>query len=472
VTANPNRLPLRVRAGYGTAELGMSAAEVMLQLLLFNFYTGAIGLRPELAGYALGLAILWDALVDPLMGTISDRTRLVFGRRRPYLLVGGAFLATMMCLLFTPPNLESQTSKFLYLFVCYTLANTSMTIINVPHSALGGELSFDRDERTELFGWRMLFKNFGFLFGAILPGALLGFNEGDPNAEFTANAQASLGVAVAIILSATVTVMAVGRYDRPSEAPPRTTGAAREVRDFFRGIVSVAFSPVFGPLLLGFVVAQIGRTINASLALQYYDVRLGIPESDVLVYIVGVLMVVMSISIIGWVLVSRKYGKKRPAFVGAVTFGILTSIGYLILPYGNLPMAVLFGAVLCGATVGSIVLFDSLVADVVDYDELKTRQHREGLYFGCWLMGQKLSRALGLSLTGILLSQTGYEENVAQQAEGVGWRIALLFGPGVGIWFIAAALIFLLMPLTDTRHRRVQALLRQRQERKARQQSA
>ena len=223
------KLPLITRAGYGVAEAGMSAAEVMLQLYLFLFYTTAIGLDPTLTGYALGLAVLWDAVVDPLIGTLSDRTSSRFGRRRPYLLVGGIALAITTYILFSPPEMATQTAKFLYLLIWYALVNTSMTIINVPHSALAGELTFDRNERTELFAWRMLFKNVGFLFGAIFPGQILAYSLANGGTELSARSMASIGVAGAIVFSTMLTIMAVGEYDRPfSVQPGKKIGAWRQ----------------------------------------------------------------------------------------------------------------------------------------------------------------------------------------------------------------------------------------------------
>lgn len=454
------RLALRTRAGYGVAEVGMSAAEVMLQLFLFKYYTTAIGLDAALAGYALGLAVLWDALVDPAMGALSDHTSSRWGRRRPYLIVGGIALAITTFFLFTPPAMESQSTKFLYLLFWYALVNTSMTIINVPHSALAGELTFDRNERTELFGWRMLFKNVGFLFGAIFPAQLLERVVTSGGDEVTARSLSSIGVAGVIVLSAVLTTWAVGSYDKPfSVMPGKKIGPRRQFLRFVRGVWSVACNPVFAPLLIAFVVAQLGRTINASLAMHYYQVRMGFSEADTSTYIIGVLIIVITLSLPLWVWLSRRYGKKRPAFIGAILMAVLTTVGYPLLPPGQLLPSVLFASVLCGSVVASIVLFDSLVADVVDYDELKTREHREGLYFGCWLMATKVARAAGLACTGIMMSAIGYDEAATSHAPEVGFRIALLFGPGVGLCFLVAAFIFLWMPLTDARHRRVQALL-------------
>lgn len=450
----------------------MSAAEVLLQLYLLEFYTRVVGLDPLWAGAALALAVLWDAATDPAMGTISDHTRTRWGKRRPYMFAGAGSLALSIMLIFHPPDLATQSGKFAFLLLSYVLVNTSMTLIAAPHAALGGEMSFDASERTEIFGWRLLFRNGGFLLGALLPGILLA----SMNANETAGGEtASREIATRYIAAVTavgglVTCVATRHLDNGSRFLERSyaRGVGAKLRGFFRGLRYVVTNPVFAPLLWAFAIAQIGRTLNASLALYYYKIRLELPETAVVLYILGGFMASISASIVFWVLISRRFGKKWPAFSGALALGILTVVAYPLFPPGNLWLPLLVASGFCGFLAGAIVLFDSLVADIVDHDELQTGDHREGLYFGCWTMATKAARALGLAITGGLLHWIGYEEGAAAQAPEVGPRIALVFGPAVGVCFIAAALVFCLMPLTTERHRRVQALLARRRARRKR----
>ena len=144
--------------------------------------------------------------------------------------------------------------------------------------------------------------------------------------------------------------------------------------------------------------------------------------------------------------------------------GTIVGIVYAILPPGNVQGAI-FTAIGAGFFGGALILWESLVADAVDYDELKTGRQREGLYFGVWKMGNKLSRAAGLVLTGLMLSWIGFDETVAAQAPQVEWRLALIFGPGVGSFLLASGIVLAFAPLTDAKHRRVQALLLRRRER-------
>lgn len=451
-----------VKAGYGSAELGMSAAEVVLQIYLLIFYTQHVGLSAELAGYALALAVLWDAITDPIMGFISDRTRTRFGKRRPWIALGAVALAGSFVALFHPPALASDSAKFLYLLIAYAAVNTGMTLISVPHSALGGELSEDRYERNEIFGWRMLGKYGGFLIAVIMLGlpAYLRGNASEAGPAVSDAGLASLGIAVAVIASAALCFVVVNGLDTPARrTPEQGRGLLAGVKAFFRANYSAVSNPMFAPLLGAFVIAQAGRTVNSSLALQYYTIYLDLTEPQVLLGILVPFMLFASPSITVWVTLARRYGKKRPAFWGAFLLGIVTVFTYPLLPPGQIWAPIVFSAGLGGFLVSSIILFDSLVADIVDYDELRSGQHREGLYFGCWTLSTKISRALGLATTGQMLSFIGYKEGVTEQAPEVGWWLSMLFGPVVGCFFIGAALVFLLMPLTDAKHKQVQRLL-------------
>ena len=456
-------LSLRTKTGYGALELGMSAAEVMLLFYLLEFYTSYVGLKANLAGFALALAVVWDAITDPIMGGISDRTRSRFGRRRPWILLGSFVLAGGIMLTFSHPDIDSQWGKFLFLLAAYILTNTGMTIAAVPHAALAGEISFDRNERTELFGWRLLFRTFGLFIAALLPGLLVIYFE---EREGIARTLASRWVAIAVIATGIITFLSAAQIDTP--APPlkrklRELGKVfAEIRGFFIGLRTVATNPVFVPLLLAYVAAYAGRTLNTSTALYYYEIRLGLTDQQIHINIIGLFTLVVCFSITGWIMLSRKFGKRMPAFWGALGLGVSTIIIYPLFPPGQVLPPMLFGSVLGGALAGSVIIFESLVADVVDYDELVTGEHREGLYFGCWTMATKFARAITLAMTGMTLDFIGLRAGEDEQSEAVGQALAMLYGPGVGACFVVAALIFLAMPLTDARHRRIQRLLTKR----------
>ena len=133
--------------------MGIAAVESIVQLYLLKFYSEVVGLSAAWVGIALAFAMIWDAISDPLMGGISDRTVHRQGRRRPYFVPGSILLALTFFLLFNPPAAGQSVATFLYLLFSFLLLNTSMTLVAVPHAALAGELSSERHERSAMFGF-------------------------------------------------------------------------------------------------------------------------------------------------------------------------------------------------------------------------------------------------------------------------------------------------------------------------------
>ncbi len=454
------KVSARVHAGYGSAETGIIAVEILMQLYLLKFYISEVKLDPGLAGLALALAVLWDAFTDPIMGAVSDKTSSRFGRRRLYFLLGGGLLALTFPFLFNPPELFTASAKFVYLLVTYILVKTAMTIIAVPHAAMGGELTAEPDERTKAYGFRLLFGNLGLLLGTIMPGILLAQAANKQVAQATSKGNSAIIIAVVVIFSALITFMATDRYDARVKELKQNLG--QFLKAFLKASLQTIKNPVFIPLLIAYFVATMGRTLNSSIALYYYENYLNLSEEQTVIYILGVFVAVISISILFWVTVSRHYGKKWPAFWGIFLLGAGTVVAYPLFPSGSV-VGPLVAAVIGGLLVGSIILFDSLVADIVDYDQIKSNKRREGLYFGFWKLSSKASQALGIALAGFSLKAIGFDETLAMQAPEVNYRIALLFGPGVGTLFILAALVFTLLPWSKKIHARVISILERRQ---------
>jgi GPH family glycoside/pentoside/hexuronide:cation symporter len=369
-----------------------------------------------------------------------------------------------LIVIYNPPAMDDTTLKFLYLLMSYLALTTAMTVIGVPHIALGGDLSFDRNERTEIFGYRRLFTTAGLLVGTMLPALVLLTigAESDPTGVARSRSITSVVLALPILLTAWITLRTTKGLDR---AAPTSTkehaSTGHRLLSLLRSQLGALRNVVFLPLLLAFMVAGIGRALNASIALYYYEYRLGMSEPDTVLYVLLPFFIAILASVPLWVLVSRRAGKKWPAFWGILGLGILITVAYPVLPPDRLvwPLAV---AVVGGFMAGAIILYESLVADVVDYDELRTGRNREGLYFGVWKMATKLSRAVGIAVAGLLLEVIGFQEGAAMQTEAVARNLGILFGPGVGAFFLLGTLLFAFMPLTDARHRRVQALLLRR----------
>ncbi len=448
MTAPVRALPGPVKVGYGIGELGIAGAEFFIRIYLLKLYIDVVGLRPVLAGAVLALAVLWDAVTDPIMGEISDRTRSSAGRRRPWIAAGGVLTAVSFVALFAPPTLDAQWSKALYLLIAYLAVNTAVTVLSVPHAALGGELTLEPGERNEVFGWRFLFANLGLVAGIVLPTVTAGSSR--------PAVAAAAGLAALVALSALITVVATRGRDQPGRASSRPS-----LISFLGSARAVLTARPFRPLLAAWVVGSMALTLNSSLALYYYEHRLRLAERDVFLSILLPFALVIALSIGGWVLLARRLGKRRTAFVGVLLLGLGTGVVYPLFPVGDLTGPVVWG-VIGGVLVGSVFLLDATVADVVDWDEAVRGVHREGLYFGFWRMGSKVARALGLAATGLLLDLIGFTEGAAVQSEATARALAWVFGPGVGLLFVVAAFVYLWVPLDEDVQARIRRILTRR----------
>jgi len=447
MTANSS-LPTRAKAGYGAAELGLSAVELVVQVILLKLYTEVVGLDVGLAGLVLAAAVVWDAAIDPLVGTLSDRSTLPGGRRRSFMALGAPLLAVSTVVLLSPPSLPGSLAGALYLLAGSLLLNTAMTVIAVPHTAFAGELVPDSDGRNELFAWRFLWANVGLVAALVV----LGLASGTSDEGLPHYGGASLALGGLVVASTALTLAATRRRDRPGDP---TAGSVVELP---RAVLSTLRNPPFVILLSAFVIGSVGRTVNASVALFYYQHRLDLDERQVFLHVLLPFTLVIALSIGAWLRLARWLGRKVAASGGILLLGLATSVAYPLFPPGKVAFP-LGAAIVGGLLVGAVFLLDATVADLVDSDRLHTGRHREGLYFGVWRTAAKLARALGLLASGLMLDAIGFAPREAVQPPGVDLRLALVFGPGVGAFFLVAALLYLAMPFDEARARTVRALL-------------
>ncbi len=438
-----SRLGVGLQVGYGAAEVGLNAVETALRLYLLIYYTDVVGLRPGLAGLAAAIALVFDAITDPLMGAVSDRRRDAPGGRHVFVLLGAVLLATGVVSLFDPPPVAAQGAKFAWLLGSYCFLNLGLTVIAVPYLAMASELTGDPHERSVLFAWRMGCANCGALIAAALPGLVGGVG---------AMAVAGRVIAAVVVAGGAITWFAT-RNARRIEVP---ASRDRPLRD----LLSPFANPSFRPLGIAYVVATIGIGVNAAVALYYYEYRLGLDTSQVQAILV-VFMAAFTLSIVAWVRIARRFGKLGPLVTGAIVLGASTTVLYLALPRGAFVVPLVVGGIGIGSFVGCIALIYSLLTDVVDHDRVRTGAHRAGIYFGLWRFLSKVARAAAVAGTGVVLEWAGFEPGVVQTPM-VERTLVWLFGPGVGVFFLVAGLVLLRYRFTRAKQEQVQRLLRLR----------
>lgn len=430
-----------IKAGYGVAEIGISGIELMLQVYLLELYL-RVGLSPLWAGVALTLAVAWDAVSDPLMGALSDRAGKggSANRRRLFsMLLGSVFLAVAFIALFSPQEGSSQGLLFAYLLCWYLVLNTALTMVGVPHLALINDLASSKEERADLFGWRLAMGGVGLLLGLSLPSLVAAAWHGasaDSGVEQYLRNRSVVGWALGLVGTAgcALTVAIVWKRLMKVEAkfPSDVSTMA-----FFEGIKLVVSSRVFRVILIGFAFISVGRALNASLALIFYKVTLVFDEAKV-----GAMLLALSLSIMAatpvWIALSRRYSKGNLCIGGIVLLAVLGSIVYPLFPE-KLLWPVLAFAIVGGFLVASVVLLESLLSDVVEKGQRDFGGNLAGASYGLWRMVMKISQAVGISITALFLYIVGYEQGVVGQSQLVARSVAWAYGPGVALFFLAGA---------------------------------
>lgn len=441
-----------VKTGYAVAETGITAAEFFLQVYLLKFYVDSVGLSPTSAGLAIALAMVWDAVTDPLMGAVSDRTRLRGGRRRPYFLVGGLALAAALVFLFTPPTALSSTGSFLWLLGGTVLLNTAMTLIAVPHCALAADMAPQPSARNDLFGRRFVFANVGLISAVVVPG-LVAAEVAEPRAAVRLTVMV---IGLLVVVTAVVTWRATRGYDQPAAG---SRGKSLHVR----GLVAPLRNPGFLILLGAYLLGSMGRTLNSAVALFYYQYRLLLSEQTVFLAVLLPFTALLAMSVVVWIQIADRLGKKRPAMAGILFLGLSTMVVYPVFPAGTAWPPALYGMT-AGLMIGAVFLLDAMVSDAADWDRLRRGHNAVGLYFGYQRLFAKLARALGLALSGFLLEQIGFEQGAAVQSQATQNGLALIFGPVVGACFVAAALVLCAWPFDAAKEQRISRLRQKRDE--------
>ena len=428
--------------------MGINSVEILVRLYLLSFYTDAVGLPPFWAGLAGLVGLLWDAVTDPVMGAISDRTYERFQGRHPYLLVGSLLLAGALVLLFSPPELDGALPKFFYLLFSYLVFNTALTLLSVPYNAMVGDLTTARDERSVLFAFRFALGNVGGALAAGIPGVFLARDE---NGQLAGDGMIPvvLLLAVIVVLS-TFTTWWQTRHQRSRMAVSSNGSFQADVR-------TVLSNSAFLPLLAAYFVASAGIALNSTLARYYYLYRLKLTEAEVgllLMFFMSVLM----LSLIIWVKLSEKYGKLNSLRWGTALLGLGTCVVYPLLPADSFWITVVMAGGVLGGLVGSVVLLDSILTDVVNLDNLHSGLYRSGIYFGLWRFVSKVSRGVAFFGTGALLSAVGFQANQDQSEEVLNF-LGWIYGPGVGLFLLIAVVMMLPYRYTDAKQRQVQRLL-------------
>lgn len=441
------KLTFGEKIGFGIGDIGGNALFTIMAFWLMNYLTDTVGLAAGLAGIALWGAKIWDAVTDPIMGYISDKTQTRWGRRRPYLLLGGIIALVSMVVMFYNPHFDvinQQMRIFIWAIIAYCFLCTAFTIFNIPYSALTPDLTDDFHERTSLNGVRMFFAVIGTFLaaGAFLPIVGLFTPEGsvDKSQGYLA-AGIIYGIVIMVVTFITFFSVREKKVEKSS-----ATSSSKIFKSYFRALENKPFLLILFPYALN----MIGTTI-ISQNLQYYFKYIFEAE-NLTVYSLLALLGCTMLFIPLWTPLIKRIGKNIAYAIGLFIIAIACIVVFFLAhQLGFVFMLIMMGVAGIGLAAAFIAPW-TMIPDTVEYDQRKSGVREEGVYYGLWTFFSKTGQAMAALIGGFILQVTGYVANSAVQNTGALLGIRFLLGPVPALFLIVSGVIVLFYPINEQRY--------------------
>jgi len=444
-------LPLRTKLAFGAGDLGPAIASLIPSFFQFFFLTTVAGLDPLMAGSVRAILSIWDAVNDPVVGWLSDRTRSRLGRRRPWILYGAIpFGLTYFAQWVVPPF--DDTGKFIYYLIVGLLFNMAFTAVNVPYTALTAELTQDYDERTSLNTFRFAFSIGGSLVAGVLHPLIVG-----QFADVTTGYLVSGAVWGGLCILPFFWCVA-GTRERFSADDVQQGSVIAQLRS---ALSNKPFLFVIGIYLFSWLAVQ----FTSSILVPYVTFWLKRPDliSLMLLAVQGSAFIFLFI----WNAVSRRIGKKAVYLIGMV-FWIIVQAMLFFVGQDQATLALILAA-LAGVGVATAYIVPwSMMPDVIEYDELLTGQRREGIFYGLMVLLQKFGLAAGQFIIGLVLQLSGFLSSegqiTVQQPESALFALRVLIGPAPMVMLVLGMIITWFYPITRAKHAEIMAQLAARRD--------
>ena len=443
------RIPMLQKLAYAGPAFSLAVVGIPVYVYIPKFYTDVIGINITILGYLLFSVRIFDAITDPAIGYISDRTHTRFGRRRPYIAIGSVMVAATMFLLFNPPAGSATFSTVWFGIFVYSLF-LFWTAVVVPFESLGPEITFDYNERTSLFGIRDGFLIAGTLAAASSPALVSWLFNLPANAEGERAKFFWIAVLYAPLLVATCWWCALAIREKQGPLRHHTLNIKQSLRQ-------VASNRPFMILLIAYTISAIGNNLPATLILFYVEYVL---QSDLADFFLMLYFITGIVFLPGWVALSRRTGKKV-AWLASMIINTGAFVGVFFLGPGD---AAIYGILvfLSGIGFGATLAIPSAIqADVIDYDELLTGERREGQYIGLWSISKKFAAAVGIGAGLSILGLAGYSPNAQQPAE-VQMTLRVLYALVPSLSNIVAIAIACAYPISSKVHGEIRHAIAQR----------
>ncbi len=430
-------LTRKEKLAYGFGDNGLSMSYTIISFFFLFYLTDVAGLNPALAGGVVLIGKLCDAITDPLVGYLSDRTTTKWGRRRPYFLFSSIPFGVSFFLLWVPIPFSTQLGLFVYNSLLYVLFTTSYTLFAVPYMSLTPELTPNYDERTNLTAYRMAFSIIAGLVAVVIP-QLIVHSFATPQTGFMI-----MGAIFGILITTSPLSVFFGTKERVSGNEDSTS--------FFQGVSLTLKNRPFLIALAIFLFTWGAIDIISAVFIYFIKYCLLLEGYDSAIF--GALFISAVVQLPLWVKISEKYGKRMTYLIGIGSM-IVVLFPIFLLGAGQLTgvfvLAILAGA---GVSVAHVIPY-SILPDCIDYGQSVTGKRMEGIYYGFTTFARKVTTSISIFIIGQVLNWTGYVANQTQNTATI-WAIRSLIGPAAAL-VLALGIIFMLkFPIDRASHQAI-----------------
>ena len=453
VTPGSDRLPMRQKIGFGLGAFLDMWGHWLYPSLAFHVFNIFLGVAPGLISTVQMVKIFIDAASDAIFGWISDNTRTRYGRRRPFILVGGILAGVGLPLMFAVGRGWTDTQYFIFMLVSMLIYVPVMSCFNMPWVSLGSEMTPDYHERTTVMAIRNAIQKLPELamFFAAQFTTLAFFHDAHGKPDILRGAQVYTAILGAIMVAVSIAIFLLTRERYYEKLVSRTQSHIPFADTLWRTLRCQPFRAVLlMALAYGIGTAMVG-------ALGYYATVYYVCKGDVTLAtqwntamgLAGMAFGFAGIPFFSWI--ARRQGK-RAALATVLAMAIAAFIGDWWFYDPERPYLQLFACGFVAFTgAGFWTLYGATIGDVVDYDEMQTGQRREGSFSACQSWITKVGIALGVGASGWILQFTGFDSKQAVQTpEAIFWIRLLLSGiPVIGL--VLALIAILRFPLTEAR---------------------
>ncbi len=455
ISPTSGKLSLKTKLAYGAGDMGAGITATLLVFSLLIFLTNVAGLNPGLAGTVLLIGKISDAINDPIIGVLSDRTKSRWGRRHSWMLWGSIPFGLFFFLQWVVPRFSAnaainQWALFGYYVIIAVLFNLAFTAVNLPYTALTPELTQDYNERTSLNSFRFAFSIGGSILALVI-GLLISQWIKNPSQQYFV---IGLGCAIVSILPLYWCVW--GTEERYTAETSEAIPILEQVKIAF---ANRPFLFVIGIYMCSWLAFQLTASIIPYYVTSWME-RDSYFEVALLVQVVAIIMLFV------WSSISERIGKRMVYFMG-MSLWIIAQSGLFFLQPGQIVGLYLL-SMMAGVGVATAYLIPwSMLPDVIELDELKTGKRREGIFYAFMVLLQKMGLALGLFLVGLALENTGFISStpgqpVPIQPDSALLAIRIAIGPLPTLILLIGLLLAYFYPISREVHAEILLQLREK----------